>query len=586
MSHHLISVARRHYFLLLIFLTCCSLLTRILFLNSLPSELHRDEANIAYNAYSILKTGKDEHGKSYPVIFESFGDYKLPVMVYLTEVSIALKGLEPGVVRVPNALLATLLIPAFFGLSYELFKRKQTALCASAVLTFSVWHTFLARTIYEPIAGLTFSTIGLYFLLKARHSSVWFIPAALFFLIACFTYNLPMLFIPLIVVASALIFRKEYHLHSLQKFSGFLLVGVAFLIPFLITLPLAQQKSGATLFSNQQLLDESQANFAALIRQRVPYKISVVLTNRYSTGLTQFVANYAAVWNPQYLFIKGNDNPWHSLQLIRVGSFHWGAIPFILIGMLLLIRRAPKWSKSELLILIYLLFSPVINSLTLDSPNTNRLMDFHLAVTLILAIGLSWTIDQLRFSKNRQIKVFLCLLIGYYLMSWSNAMMKYTLLHSSHLDIKWHEGVEKASQTLAPLLTDVDIIYVDASNLPDYYLLYTEFAFYTKLDPQVFQNTAQWDKQFSFLAPHQFANYRMILPFKIDNLTNVDTTQYFPPGVNTVIFVKRLSPSDTISSYHTAIINNYKGEPIWEVAKVTKQEIEDRLHPAVLLKKK
>ena len=34
-----------------------------------------DEAALGYNAYSILKTGRDEYGQYFPLIFKSFGDY-------------------------------------------------------------------------------------------------------------------------------------------------------------------------------------------------------------------------------------------------------------------------------------------------------------------------------------------------------------------------------------------------------------------------------------------------------------------------------------------------------------------------------
>ncbi|PJC80059.1 hypothetical protein CO009_02840, partial [Candidatus Shapirobacteria bacterium CG_4_8_14_3_um_filter_35_11] len=44
-------------------------------INSLPS-LNPDEAALGYNAYSLLLTGKDEHGQAWPIHFKSFGDYK------------------------------------------------------------------------------------------------------------------------------------------------------------------------------------------------------------------------------------------------------------------------------------------------------------------------------------------------------------------------------------------------------------------------------------------------------------------------------------------------------------------------------
>ena len=34
-------------------------------------------------AYSILKTGRDEYGSPFPLLFRSFDDYKAPIPVYL-----------------------------------------------------------------------------------------------------------------------------------------------------------------------------------------------------------------------------------------------------------------------------------------------------------------------------------------------------------------------------------------------------------------------------------------------------------------------------------------------------------------------
>ena len=46
-------------------------------------SLNSDEAAIGYNAYSLLQTGKDEHGQSWPLHFKSFGDYKPGGYFYL-----------------------------------------------------------------------------------------------------------------------------------------------------------------------------------------------------------------------------------------------------------------------------------------------------------------------------------------------------------------------------------------------------------------------------------------------------------------------------------------------------------------------
>ena len=79
-------------------------------LSSVPNGLTLDEAAICYNAYSILKTGHDEHGAFLPVIFKSFGDYKPGAYIYLTVPSVAVFGLNEFAVRFPSALAGILAI--------------------------------------------------------------------------------------------------------------------------------------------------------------------------------------------------------------------------------------------------------------------------------------------------------------------------------------------------------------------------------------------------------------------------------------------------------------------------------------------
>src|SRR3990167_4283201 len=65
-----------------------------------PSRgFYQNEASFGYNAYSLLLTGKDEYGKSFPLILESFGDYKLAGFSYFLVPGVAILGLTEFAVR-------------------------------------------------------------------------------------------------------------------------------------------------------------------------------------------------------------------------------------------------------------------------------------------------------------------------------------------------------------------------------------------------------------------------------------------------------------------------------------------------------
>ncbi len=56
---------------------------RIAYISILPYGLNWDETSYAYNAYSVMTTGKDEWGTSYPILLRSFGDFKPALLSYL-----------------------------------------------------------------------------------------------------------------------------------------------------------------------------------------------------------------------------------------------------------------------------------------------------------------------------------------------------------------------------------------------------------------------------------------------------------------------------------------------------------------------
>lgn len=128
-------------------------LLRVVALDRYPVGFTQDEAGLGYDAYSVLLTGKDQWGKTFPLTFRSFGDFKLPVYVYLTIPSIALFGLNEFSVRLPSAICGTLAIIFTYLMVGIMTERKDMAIWSSLLLAFSPWHISLSRGAFE--ANLT-----------------------------------------------------------------------------------------------------------------------------------------------------------------------------------------------------------------------------------------------------------------------------------------------------------------------------------------------------------------------------------------------------------------------------------------------
>ena len=119
--------------------------------SSVPPALSWDEVSIGYNAWSILKTGRDEHGKYFPLdTFVSYGDYKPTLPVYLTVPFVFMFGLNEISVRLPSVVFGTrsslcslLLfeVSSYFSKdNFDLKSEASFALIAAGVLSLSPWH--------------------------------------------------------------------------------------------------------------------------------------------------------------------------------------------------------------------------------------------------------------------------------------------------------------------------------------------------------------------------------------------------------------------------------------------------------------
>src|SRR3972149_6859742 len=161
-------VGRKNIILILIVLLAFVL--RFYRLDSYPA-LNADEAAIGYNAYSLVRTGLDEHGNPWPIHFQSFNDYKPGLYFYIVLPFVKFFGLNELSVRAPAAFLGVLTVLVIYLLVKELFKNKKLALISSLFLAISPWHIHFSRGGWEVSVATFFITLGLYFFVKAIRKS-------------------------------------------------------------------------------------------------------------------------------------------------------------------------------------------------------------------------------------------------------------------------------------------------------------------------------------------------------------------------------------------------------------------------------
>src|SRR3989304_8508412 len=131
-------------------------------LNAVPQHLTQDEVAVGWNAYSILKTGRDEWGASWPLQFRSVGDYKQPVLIYLTAISESIVGVNEWATRLPVAIFSALTLAVIYFWTKEIVTVKYRhwgPVWAVLLWTLSPWHIFFSRSGFEAVVALFFVSV-------------------------------------------------------------------------------------------------------------------------------------------------------------------------------------------------------------------------------------------------------------------------------------------------------------------------------------------------------------------------------------------------------------------------------------------
>ena len=221
----------------LIGIVVLAFILRFFMLGQNPPSLNWDETSIGYNAYSILKTGKDEYGTSFPIEFRSFDDYKPPVYIYLDVLPVAIFGLTEFAVRFPSALFGFLSVIVMLYLVKKLFDKEDhklgliVALFSAFFLSISPWHLQFSRAAYEGNVGLFFLLLAFYLFIKGLESRWYLVLSSISFVICLYSYHSFRLVVPIFLLVLISLFIKKLLVYKKQLI-------ISALIIFIFSLPI------------------------------------------------------------------------------------------------------------------------------------------------------------------------------------------------------------------------------------------------------------------------------------------------------------------------------------------------------------
>lgn len=357
------------FLLLLIIALAFVLRTRNLDQN--PAGFFCDEASIGYNAFSLLKGGRDEHGRKWPIFYQAFGEYKNPIMLYSTIPFVAIFGLNEFSVRLVSATYGILGIIAVYFLGKKMFS-PSVGLFSSLFLAISPWHIHFSRVALEGlIPFVLFTTLGTFSWYRHSRNNLNFYLAIVFFALALYSYFPARIFIPLYTFSLVSLERKELFFNRKKLVIGSILV-------FIVILPMLIH-----VFFGQGMARWYQV----------------------SSGLSvQSVVNvYLAHFSPNFLFLKGDigfpSQPITRHSVHGLGELYLFQLPFIIAGLISLFKS--KKSHASTILLSWLIFYPLGSSLTdVSSPQATRSIIGVVPFQIISAVGLIFLLNLLRNTKK------------------------------------------------------------------------------------------------------------------------------------------------------------------------------------------
>ena len=472
--------------ILIITIFVIALAIRLVKLDTVPIELFGDELDAGYQAYSILKTGKDIRGYKFPIYFHSLSESKAPVYLYTTVPFVAVFGLNEWGVRLPAVFFGMVGILFIYLLAKELFSDEKIATVSLLICSILPWHIQYSRAGLEETLLMTLVTGGIYFFLKSFRRNSSLLLSVLFFGLSVYTYPTAVIFTPIIFLILILIFRREITLIKPKLIVSALALLALGSIPFLMGISTGQSQERffkISIFSDQKSIDK-------IILKRANSSVEErIFHNKLTRFSSVFLENYLTTFSPQFLFLKGDPAPRHNSGQ---GQLLWSLTPFLIVGFYEILKQL-KDKKSRFL-LLWLLSSPIASSLTSDgATHAGRLFIMIPPLVIMISLGLA-RILALPGLKGNFLKPVVVLAIP---ISFVFYLHQYYVHYPKESWQYWQYGYKGAMTQLREVEGNYDRVILNNNHEP----ILLRLLFWGKVDPLWFRSNFSDDVASSEILP-------------------------------------------------------------------------------------
>lgn len=348
---------------------------RLAALGALPFGLNQDEASAGYEAYALLTAGMDRCGKSWPVLFISWGSGQNVLMSYLAMPFIALFGLSEWSIRLPNAISGCLTLFVFWRMARRC-GGARFGLLALLLLVINPWHIMMSRWALESNLLPFFLMTGIWCTALAREKPWELVAAAACFGLSLYAYGTAFFFLPVYLLCAVVWLRRDL------RPASFVTALAVFL---LLALPIA-------LCQARDALGLPEMRLLGLTLPRLTEGRQAA-TSVFGGG--GFFASAAENFRTflQILRRGGDGLIWNALPFWRGGLLYFFGLPTAALGLVRSVLTRRRCTEEAPL--RFALFSALLCAF-LIRVNVNRINMIWLPLVYFSAVGCDWLFTRLR----------------------------------------------------------------------------------------------------------------------------------------------------------------------------------------------
>lgn len=476
--------------LLITFILVLGIILRFYKLGNIPNGIDIDEASQGYDAYSILKTGKDRYGESLPVFMRSFGNYQSPLYTYLTVVSVSVFSLSVFATRFVSAMAGVIILICTFFLVLNIKHQKkfEIAVLATLFTAVSPWAILFSRTAVEANLALCLLIVSvLLFVLSLKKYKWLFIAACIFLALSTYAYPAERVISVIFLFSICWIFKKYLFMYRKISTIGIILFLVI-LTPqlLLINSPGSKSRINQVQYWSNDYFEENDSHF-----RNIPFGKELFVLRKFS-------AQYITYFSPKNLFFDADEQPIRSIPDLST-FYPWMIIPLFFGIRMFLKERVNLVVKTLFLVLV---ISPIPAAATREPFYTLRALPLFWVMTIVISFGMYSILEKL---KKTYLKSALLIIV---------VLFSLILLYSSYFILLKYERMASFGQYNIQLLNKLtefknSRIIVDSTraNLSMWYF-FTE-----KVDPNKLQRILRQDIQDGYYSSGPDKDY-----YQIDNI--------------------------------------------------------------------